>query len=346
MDYSLLPRFLQIELTYACNSHCTFCYNPNHKKQPDEDRREAILDAVNSYRISHVQLIGGEVTILPRLPEYLDRLPDVGWRSVVTNGRIFVPELAGRVNEIYLSLHGDAEVHEAITRAEGSFEIIQENIKKYVSYGIEVHSDTVLTKINAHLMYDIAARAAGLGMKIMFVNIFQPAGIGSYSTTDLSPSIHQIRDAITLMLRARNELGIEVMFGTSTPFCLDSRIITEGLAFRCGAGEWFASVDPWGDLRICNQSGRSYGNLLEHPLHEIWHSGAINDEYRNLAWMEEPCNSCTLKKDCLGGCRISDTGSPRLDPIVVRDMEHLVPQEQLLQLKEIYAANIAKASYF
>lgn len=346
MEYSLLPRFLQIELTYACNSHCTFCYNPNHKTQPDDDRRGKILDAVNSYRISHVQLIGGEVTILPNLPAYLDRLRDVGWRSVVTNGRNFVPELAGRVNEIYLSLHGDSEVHEAITRAKGSFEIIESNIRKYVDFGIDVHSDTVLTRVNAHQIFNIAAKAAELKMKIMFVNIFQPAGIGSYSTLDLSPTIFQIRDAITQMIRARNELGIKVMFGTSTPFCLDERIISEDLAFRCGAGDWFASIDPWGELRICNQSGRSYGNLLDRPLHEIWHAREITEEYRDLGWMEEPCNSCVLRKECLGGCRISDAGSPRLDPIVERDKQHLLPQAQLQLLKTTYTQNVANASYF
>lgn len=345
MKYCLLPRFLQYELTYACNSHCTFCYNPNHMQQPDEARRQAILDALNSYRIDHVQLIGGEVTILPNLPTYLDRLPDVRWRSLVTNGRIFVPELEGRVNEIYLSLHGNQEVHEAITRAKGSFEIIEESIKKYVAMGIDVHSDSVLTRLNFHLLFEIAVKASKLGMKTMFVNIFQPAGIGSFSSQDLSPDIEQIRNAITQMIRARNELGLDVMFGTSTPFCLDERIITDGLSFRCGTGDWFASINPWGDLRICNQSNRSYGNVLETPLYEIWHSGAINREYRNLAWMEEPCNSCVFRSECLGGCRISDDGKPRLDPIVVRDKEYLLPQDRLIQLRPFYLGNGIAAAH-
>ncbi|MCA1622497.1 MAG: radical SAM protein [Acidobacteria bacterium] len=334
MRYKLLPKFLQYELTYACNSHCTFCYNPNHKQQLDDTIRFSVLDELNKYRIDHVQLIGGEVTILPNLPEYLKRLTDVGWRSLVTNGRIFVKELAGLVDEIYLSLHGDKELHESITRAEGSFEIIENTIKKYVELGIIVHSDTVLTKINAHKIFDIASRASKLGMKTIFVNIFQPAGIGFYSSADLSPSIHQIRDAITQLIRARNELGIDVHFGTSTPFCLDERIITENLAFRCGTGDWFASINPYGELRICNQSNRSYGNVLKTALHEIWHSSKINKEYRNLSWMKEPCNSCVVKEQCLGGCRVSDTGSPRIDLIVERDLPHLLGQQELAKLKD------------
>lgn len=336
MKYHLLPRFLQIELTYGCNSSCAFCYNPNHKKQINEGIRERVLDAVNSYRIEHVQLIGGEVTILPNLPSYLDRLKDIPWRSIVTNARIYVPELEGRVDEIYISMHGTPELHENLTRAQGSFEVITESIRRYVAAGIMVHSDSVLTKVNAHQMYTIARQAAELGMSTLFVNIFQPAGIGSYSKLDMSPSIHQVRDAITQMLRARDGFGIDVKFGTSTPFCLDERLIPEGLAFQCGTGDWFASINPWGELRICNQSGRPYGSLLEQPLHEIWHSREINSEYRNLGWVDEPCNSCVFKHDCLGGCRIGDDGKPRLDPIVQRDVEHLVPQERLEELRPIF----------
>jgi MoaA/NifB/PqqE/SkfB family radical SAM enzyme len=89
MRYHLLPQFLQVELTYACNSACTFCYNPHHHRQIDDDLRYRILKEINSYKIRHVQLIGGEITTLPNLARYLECLQDIPWRSAVTNGRIF-----------------------------------------------------------------------------------------------------------------------------------------------------------------------------------------------------------------------------------------------------------------
>ncbi len=336
MDYQLLPRFLQVELTYGCNSACTFCYNPNHRRQVDDSVRFRILHAVNDYAIDHVQLIGGEVTILPQLPAYLDALDQVRWKSIVTNGRIFVPEIIGKVDEIYLSLHGDATTHETITRAEGSFKVIEESIRGYVGAGIEVHSDTVLTKRNADQVFDIAAHAQSLGMSSLFLNIYQPAGLGARLKNDLSPSIEQIRGAITQMLAAREELGFQMQFGTSTPFCLDERLVTHELAFVCGTGDWFASIDPWGELRICNQSKRSYGNMLDEPLGKIWHKQEIANEYRDLSWMGPPCGACEFRNDCLGGCRIGDDGAPRLDPIVQRDADKLVSPERLTELRQIY----------
>lgn len=343
MRYKLLPRFLQLEQTYACNSSCVFCYNPSHERQPDVDLRKKIVEEVNSYGIDHVQLIGGEVSILPELPELLRSLDDVRWRSIVTNGRILRDDVKGCLEEVYLSLHGDKEFHEGITRARNSYDGIIKSAEEYVSWGIEVNCDSVLTKMNYDSVFDLCQTAHDIGMKRIFFNIFQPAGLGCGE--DLSPSIDQIRSAISQLIDARDRLGIEVNFGTSTPFCLDERLITEGLAFTCGTGDWFASINPSGDLRICNQSTRPYGNILETPLHKIWQSREINSEYRNLGWVDEPCKDCVFLTDCLGGCRIDGNGKARIDPIVRRDIKFLVDSERLRELKPVYNQGVYSQPY-
>jgi len=345
MEYYVFPQFLQYELTYACNNSCVFCYNPSHKKQPDDAIRFAILDGINEYEIRHVQLTGGEVTLLPNIQAYFERLPNVRWRSFVTNGRIYISGLEGLVDEIYLSLHGDAETHEQLTRAKGSFATIVASIQKYIASGITVHSDTVLTSLNSDKIYTVAEYVASLGMHTLFVNIFQAAGTGSDSASMLTPSIDQIRQAITQMLEAQTNLNIEVKFGTSTPFCLDERLITEGLAFKCGTGDWFASIDPWGELRICNQSSKSYGNVLKEPLHKIWQSKNIS-EYRNLKWLEDPCSFCPFFKQCLGGCRVDGTnGSYRVDPMIKRFKDKLVSRERLKELYQNHGGTMNVTPY-
>ena len=343
MQYKLLPRFLQLEQTYACNSSCVFCYNPSHERQPDADLRRQIIDEVNSYEIDHVQLIGGEVSILPELPELLSALDQVRWRSIVTNGRIRRDDIVDCVEEVYLSMHGDKAFHEEITRAKNSYDGILANAEFYVASGIQVNSDSVLTNKNFHQVYDLCETASQIGMKSIFFNIFQPAGIGCGE--DLSPSLNQIQDAITQLIDARDKLSIEVNFGTSTPFCLDSRLVTEGLAFTCGTGDWFASINPSGDLRICNQSTRPYGNILETPLHKIWQSREIDTEYRNLKWVDQPCKDCVFLKDCMGGCRIDGAGKARIDPIVKRDREFLLTKRELKPLKAIYENRSSGQAY-
>lgn len=168
-------------------------------------------------------------------------------------------------------------------------------------------------------------------MKRLFLNIFQPEGIGS-KRPDFSPSLQQIRDAITQMISARSELGIEMHFGTSTPLCLDERLFTERLAFRCGAGEWFASINPQGEFRICNHSTRSYGNVTTTPLHKVWHARPIDSEYRNAPLRDDICNGCAAFQLCRGGCRINEGGSYRLDPIVARDRAELLSADNIRDL--------------
>lgn len=344
MDISLLPKFIQVELTYKCNSRCSFCYNPDHKGSKSKIAVEDILSEINTYCLSHVQLIGGEVTTIKELPYYLDLLNKTKWKSIVTNGRIFRSDIEGKIDEIYISLHGDQLTHEDLTQEIGSYEVILDNIKRYVSWGIDVNSDTVLTKFNADKIYSIAEKAKSIGMKRIFVNIFQPEGIGS-ARPDYSPSLEQIRSAITQLLIVRDKLDFEVYFGTSTPFCLDERLITEKLAFRCGAGEWFGSVNPSGEFRICNHSTKSYGNIIDMPLNKIWHSKDIDSGYRNITLNDDSCSLCSMQKHCLGGCRINENGSYRVDPIVERDRELLLSNEAMASLCDTYESNKFAISY-
>lgn len=335
MDISLLPKFLQIELTYTCNSSCAFCYNPTHKAKIDRSNLETILSEVNTYHLEHVQLIGGEVTLLKELPSYLRLLPDVRWKSIVTNGRKFRPDIEGLIDEVYISIHGESKQHEIITNEPGSYRVIEENIKKYVSWGVDVNSDTVLTKYNADQIFPIARNAVKMGVKRLFLNIFQPEGIGS-ERPDFSPSLKQIRSAISQMIEAKEKLGIEMYFGTSTPLCLDERLITENLGFRCGAGSWFGSINPSGEMRICNHSTKSYGNIIETPLNKIWHNKMIDDDYRNAELEDGMCSKCPALKICRGGCRINEQGSYRVDPIVTRDKSIVLSNSDMARLLDKY----------
>jgi len=328
----LLPRFVQVELTYACNSACTFCYNPNHHRKYDHDLTSRILAEVARYKLHHVQLIGGEVSILPEVQAYVDLIAPARWRSLVTNGRVFIENLGGRIDEVYFSLHGDKSAHERLTNARGSFDGIVANATKYRDAGLRLNCDTVLTSANFSEIYDIARVASDIGMSAIFVNIYQPAGIGSKAFQRLAPHPDQIREAITQLLRARDALGIDVNFGTSTPYCLDERLISEGLAYTCGTGTWFCSIDPTGNVRICNQSPRIYGNILDESLGGIWAKQEIGADYRDMTWLPEPCASCPLSAECLGGCRISGEGVARVDPLVTLYPESLLPRERLVEL--------------
>jgi radical SAM protein with 4Fe4S-binding SPASM domain len=91
------------------------------------------------------------------------------------------------------------------------------------------------------------------------------------------------------------EAGKPLHWGTPIPACISSRSGT-----GCLAGEAFATVDPWGNVRPCNHDPHLLGNLLSCSFEEIWRSEALR---RWREWVPSGCVGCSLFATCRGGCR-------------------------------------------
>ena len=155
-------------------------------------------------------------------------------------------------------------------------------------------------------MYNIIKLAAELGAESVFVDRFESGGLGSKLAKKLSPSIKQFKIALRQMVKAKEDFGIPLGFGTAIPFCIDPLMLKENIKADCGVGVTFAAINPQGDVRICNQSQRIYGNVLKEPLEKIWNKKQLND-FRNLKWVSAPCKKCSLLYDCVCGCKVDTT---------------------------------------
>jgi len=127
------PTEAKITLTLACNNDCSFCYN-RRKKDVDPqtippERVHELIDQAADQGARSLNLIGGEVTILPWFLEVLahggSRFEDV---SLNTNGRAFGDPAFARaavqagLTTVDVSLHGSRpEVHDRLTRAPGAW---------------------------------------------------------------------------------------------------------------------------------------------------------------------------------------------------------------------------------
>lgn len=300
-----VPHFLQFEVTYGCNSHCVFCYNPSRERNYSEDLTWRVVDAIAEAQVPLVQLTGGEVTILPSLNAWADRLAEVSKVSIVTNG-IKRRDLTTGIRKVFLSLHGDKDTHERITANPGTYDTIVENIRHYVDRGFRVAADVILCADNYQQMYDIIRTASELGMVEVYINRFQGGGFGASVINKLMPPISMFRSALGQMIRGRDEFGIPVVFGTSIPLCIDERLVLEGFEFNCHMGTRFGAIAPDGELRACNQALKGYGNVTRTPLEEIWASEEL-DDYRDHRWVTGICTDCPLLDRCGGGCRVDNS---------------------------------------
>lgn len=312
LPHSQIPTLCQIETTYACNQNCIACYNPERTKLGDLHKMDKIVESVAKSQIPHVYLIGGEPSMLreERLNNYIELLSEHSSVTIVTNGRIRLEGITPKLACFGIPLHGkDAETHERFTRSKGGFQETINNIKYYVKEGFDVRCIPVLTGYNYDQMYDIIHLAEDLGMESVFVDRFEDGGLGAKNLATfnaLQPTPQQFQTAVGQIIKAKHVFkGLEdrIGFGTAIPYCLDQRIIDEGIQSSCGVGTTFCAISPEGDFRICNQSTVVYGNVLNTPTEVLWNKKSL-DNFRCLKWVTEPCNSCQLLVTCAAGCKV------------------------------------------
>lgn len=313
LNFTAVPLFLQYEITYDCQSHCIFCYNPLRNSHPSIKLAWKIAKKLYEEKMPSIQITGGECTTFSETNKVAKYLSEVSGVTIVTNA-IKKSNFPSEILALFISLHGMKKIHEKLTNNPGTYKRICKNIKSYKKEGFDISADTILTSKNFNEIYKIAEKACELEMDRVYINRFEPGGIGSKLLQNLMPSISQFRNAVTQIIDAKNDLGINILFGTSIPFCIDERLIKENLTFSCGAGTWFAAVDPFGNLRICNQAKTKIGNILDNSLEKIWNNkkNEYLSLYRNLKWVKKPCSKCPLLVKCICGCRIDNTCEPEL----------------------------------
>lgn len=157
-------RKVEINLGYACNAKCPFCYyydsviTRTNEETLTTDEAKAQLRVARKHGMTEIEFTGGEVTLRPDLPELISYAKrDLGFKVVamISNGiklvsLRYVTMLAeSGLDDILFSLHGgDAETHDNITKVPQSFRRLVQGIDNSQSLGLRVRTNTVVCKSN------------------------------------------------------------------------------------------------------------------------------------------------------------------------------------------------------
>jgi len=150
---------IDIKVGFACNNDCLHCVTAD-KRVFGDLTTEKLLTEIEHYS-GHTQavlvLTGGEPTIRPDLVDLVAFAHDTGFARIQlqTNARALAdPKLADElaragVDSALVALHGpSAEVHDAITRAPGGFVQTLAGMGNLLSNGVEVGTNTVISRLN------------------------------------------------------------------------------------------------------------------------------------------------------------------------------------------------------
>lgn len=149
-------KFAWIEITNKCNMKCLHCYNDSHLQRDNimslEDFK-LVVDNLISLKIRSIQIIGGEPFYdkdnLKNMLNYV--IGKFDFIEIFTNGTL-IPDiwfeyLKKNYIHIALSIYSyDADMHDKVTGAIGSFEKTSITIEKLKKYDIPYRVCNVLIK--------------------------------------------------------------------------------------------------------------------------------------------------------------------------------------------------------
>jgi len=270
-----------LELTYACNLDCAFCYNDLARPgQPlSVDQYRELLDDLAELGILNLSLSGGEPLAHPRFFDIASHARSLGFViRLKTNGHAVRHAMAERIrNEvdpfvIEVSVHGaTAGTHDRQTRVAGSFDRLVANIRGMKSLGLRVKANSVLSRWNEHEVEGMLALYDDLDILFQIDPEVKPRDDGDMEPLAIQASTEgQARYRTALEARAkRNPTDIETASIHAGPKALSAQTDK-----HCGAGSNNIAIDPYGSVLPCVQWRVPVGNLHEQRIAEIWEQSA------------------------------------------------------------------------
>jgi radical SAM protein with 4Fe4S-binding SPASM domain len=322
------PTIYTLELTTHCDNSCSGCANIDLVQR--RDMAQAHLGFMTNWQeIIHcieqqpgssdfiIRLSGGEPTLHPQFAQIVALLEEKKFRHVLLSTGKWSKAGSDSVINLYaschysagmlISLHGADKISHGsfIENKSNSFEITCLNIRKAASAGIRVYTNTVLTTKNWDQTSKIASLSAALGAECAVFNRFIGPGHPLQLTKD------QLRVAIRTILNT-NATETSCRIGNSIPKCFYP-IST----YPSTPGYELCHISPEGQVKPDSFSTFSFGNILEEPLLNLWHS-ANAIKYRRYLSLD--CLDCAALSMCRGSQKSPYLLSKTHDPLITKSL--------------------------
>ncbi len=301
---------LLFEVTNGCSASCEYCYARNRDvtNAPPEMLETIARDIAAEVSIDSITLIGGEPLEHPQLVDIAKRLIALGLPLAITTSALLLDDSAmdalmdAGVRTFEVSLDStNPEVFRTLGRGDDVL-LVMHRIAKLVATGASVTVSVVLSRLNHEHLQDLVEFCVAVGVTGMSVlRVLRPGGEG-ITDSGLAISNDDLPKALLRLDQLSERFGLPIVCSTPIEPC---RFPTKKLAHlifppcSCGETKWL--VDPKGNLRVCELSGRTLGNLCEQPFSELRKLPAVGD-FRGQN-RHDHCTSCKHLSRCGGGCR-------------------------------------------
>jgi len=272
-----------IKLTYRCNSRCLFCRADDYRGKVADLPAADVVRRIQLAREQGAEMVlfsGGEPTLRPDLPLLARAASSLGLKwGLITNARRLAykdyREALLRLGMCYVhtSLHGaQAGTHDEIVQCP-AFAQVLEAIQGIAAAGIELHVNTVITRLNLPELCGISDLLAPLGPVSHKLCLMEPRGnfLLHLDRLLVNPEVAAQAALYTLERARRLHQGVQTVL------------------------EGFPLCQIW-------PASDAVSGLLAHNI--LWMSEAFEEAFYPTDHGErvfpDVCEGCTLRASCPG----------------------------------------------
>lgn len=327
-----------VELTYACNLDCFFCYNDRAiKGKPlSTEQYFRFMEDLRDMQVLNLVLTGGEPFAHPDFFKIGAKARELGFVvRIKSNGHALTHRLASRLKRevdpfgVDISLHGaSAETHDRQTQVPGSFDRLIKNFQVMKDLDLRFRLNGTLTAWNEHEMEAMFEIAEQWNVPFNLSSAVTPRDDGDQEPLSISPSADAIEKAYGIKeakaLMGESRAGDGELSLPQEP--LEKCEGKSSAGKQCGTGSATLTIDPMGNILPCVQWRRPVGNLHHNSVKDIWSNSADLDDIRNTAVKaKQLVNSYGSAGNLMGYCigeAVAHTGSPlKVYPIAKKQMD-------------------------
>lgn len=316
------PVGVQVELTEQCNFHCFYCYNfwEESKKTSKVglklslDNVRLIMQQIFLNKIPVVTITGGEPFMNKEALFLMIKLAQLHGVSISINTNfslvrevdlIKISSITNNVSFLVSLPSADKYKYVKITKSsEYLYEKVIKNIKTALGFGFKVSVNMVLTKNNLNSLEETAQLSKTLGIRTFCATKALP-NISVPSNRDFLLNTSEAIESINRIDEISKKIGLSVDILGCYPKCLliKSNAFSRFLNRSCVAGCTTLTIGADGNVRPCSHMDKSYGNVFEESLKDIWNK---MDDWKMDKFVPKECFGCLLFNTCRGGCRVNN----------------------------------------
>lgn len=302
-------KMMNLYVTNACNLRCPHCFMNAGVPLKNELTNEEIKRILAEFRANDGEFVtftGGEPMLRKDFIEILRYSKEIGLsNTVLSNGILWaiadIEEAYNYIDEIQISIDGVDDDTNSTIRGTGNFDKAVQTAREFAKRGVKLSIATTFAREDLErdlvpsylsLKSEIEALVSGTVSFKFSKKILPGRGMAPTEEENLEymAKIGSIENAVKPDAKIENFiLGHE----------------PNSISRNCGIGG--ISVRADGHVFFCNRVHEvdDYGHVFSRDMSEWLRIGKGINEMTSVDNVE-PCNSCSLKNICNGGCRIDD----------------------------------------